>query len=72
MDLRLNRSEIVEAIGDYARRQISAAYDVAGVKLDGNGQGATVSLEADRIEPDSPVVLDTKDEEEPTKKGAKK
>ena len=73
MDLRLNRAEIVEAIGDYATRQISESYGVSGVKLDGNGQGATVTLVAERIEPDSPVVveLDTKDDK-PTKTAAAK
>ncbi len=43
MDLRINRAEIVEAVGDWADQRLRAGYEVTGITLDKNGQGATVS-----------------------------
>ncbi len=43
MDLHINRKEIVAAVGEWAEKRLRSEYIVEDVKLDGNGQGATVT-----------------------------
>lgn len=44
MQVILNREEIEKAIGDYAKTAVAPGFEVDGVTVTGNKQGASVQL----------------------------